>query len=201
MIKAIPTELKNNAEFCLWKYEQRNGVTTKVPYQVNGRKARSNDIGCFADYETVCTVAEKYDGIGMGVFNGFSAIDIDHCVTDGSISNFAMDVIGFMLSYTEFSPSGTGIRIIFKVDDVPFDKSKYYINNRNIGMEVYIAGATNKFVTVTGRQVFDYEICVCNDEIAQVLEKYMLRHNAKSNTHNAYRSVLSDEEVLEKALN
>ncbi|MBQ3431965.1 MAG: nucleoside triphosphatase [Clostridia bacterium] len=201
MIKAIPAELKNNAAFCLWKYEQRNGVTTKVPYQVNGHKARSNDIGCFADYETVCAVADQYDGIGMGIFNGFSAIDIDHCVTDGRISDFAMDVISIMQSYTEFSPSGTGIRIIFKVDDVPFDKSKYYINNRNIGMEVYIAEATNKFVTITGRRVFDYEIRVCNDEIAQVLEKYMLRRKSEISIDSSCRSVLSDEEVLEKALN
>ena len=44
----IPQELKSNASFCLWKYEKRNGRSTKVPYNPrNGQPAKSNGLGIF----------------------------------------------------------------------------------------------------------------------------------------------------------
>lgn len=52
--------------------------------------------------------------------------------------------------YIEKSPSGKGIRIIFLVDDFSYDKSKYYFNNQKLGLEEYVAGSTNKYVTITG---------------------------------------------------
>ena len=33
----IPQELKNNASFCVWRYEKRNGNRTKVPYNPKTR--------------------------------------------------------------------------------------------------------------------------------------------------------------------
>lgn len=40
----IPTELKQNASFCLWKKEKRGGRVTKVPYNPsNGTMAKTKD--------------------------------------------------------------------------------------------------------------------------------------------------------------
>ena len=41
MYEKLPEQLKKDGRFCLWKYEERNGRMTKVPYQTNGRKASS----------------------------------------------------------------------------------------------------------------------------------------------------------------
>ena len=38
MYEKLPEELKKDGWFCLWKYEERNGRITKVPYQINGKK-------------------------------------------------------------------------------------------------------------------------------------------------------------------
>ena len=38
MYEKLPEQLKKDGRFCLWKYEERNGRMTKVPYQTNGRK-------------------------------------------------------------------------------------------------------------------------------------------------------------------
>ena len=43
MYEKLPEQLKKDGRFCLWKYEERNGRMTKVPYQTNGRKASSAD--------------------------------------------------------------------------------------------------------------------------------------------------------------
>lgn len=47
MYEKLPEQLKKDGRFCLWKYEERNGRMTKVPYQTNGRKASS--ACCFAN--------------------------------------------------------------------------------------------------------------------------------------------------------
>ena len=39
MYEKLPQELKTRGAFCLWKYEERDGRRTKVPYQVNGLRA------------------------------------------------------------------------------------------------------------------------------------------------------------------
>lgn len=47
MYEKLPEQLKKDGRFCLWKYEERNGRMTKVPYQTNGRKASSADKNTF----------------------------------------------------------------------------------------------------------------------------------------------------------
>ena len=55
-----------------------------------------------------------YDGIGFEFHNnGIVGIDIDHAIdpATGEVSALAREIIGKMNSYTEFSPSGTGVHI------------------------------------------------------------------------------------------
>lgn len=94
-----------------------------------------------------------WDGIGYRVSEGIGAIDIDHCIReDGSLNDVAASVMSFFPdAYFERSPSGTGLRGFFRLSpDFAYDKTVYYINNRKHGLEVYLPGATNRFVTVTG---------------------------------------------------
>ena len=79
---ALPDSLAKEGLFCCWRYEERNGRRTKVPYQPDtGQGAKSNDPRSFVSYETAMQ-ASGYDGIGIGIFNGICAIDLDGCVTD-----------------------------------------------------------------------------------------------------------------------
>ena len=58
----------------------------------------------------------------------FAAIDIDHCVENGILSPLASDIVTHSKSYTEYSPSGKGVRIILTVPDgFKYDKARYYI--------------------------------------------------------------------------
>ena len=152
----IPTELKQNASFCLWKKEKRGGRVTKVPYNPNnGTMAKTNDASTFSDFATAMKAYAMggWDGIGYRVSEGIGAIDIDHCIReDGTLNDVAASILGFFPnSYFERSPSGTGLRGFFKLSpDFAYDKTVYYINNRKHGLEVYLPGTTNRFVTVTG---------------------------------------------------
>lgn len=204
MYEKIPQEIKDHAFCCLWKRENdrdRPGQVKKMPYRIDGRYANPADKNSFASFGQVCRLAAQYDGIGMGIFDGFCAIDIDHCVEDGVISSLASDIIAIMDSYSEFSPSGTGIRIIFKADPIDYGKSRYYINNRSLGLEVYVSGHTSRFVTLTGNAFQDRGVHERTEALMAVLEKYMAKPVKLQDTkRDVPGSFLSDESVIAKAM-
>ena len=196
-LKDLPQELKFNALWCCWKLTS-NG---KVPFNVlTGQGAKSNDPSTFVSYPILLQHIHKYlkvddngkqlGGVGLGIFRGYSAVDIDHCVDeDGNISDMARDIIDFCQSYTEYSPSKTGIRIIFKTQ-TRIDKSQYYINNHNNGLEIYISDNTNKFVSITGNKISGDTI---NEiDIQPLLNKYM-----KKGSFNIEKALAKDNKLKE----
>lgn len=179
----LPAELRESGLFCCWRYETRPGTDkpTKVPYNPRtGGGAQSTNPGTFAPLSVALDAVERggYDGIGVGIFGNLGAIDIDHCLDDaGRPSELARDIAGTIHGYTERSPSGKGLRILFTVPaGFQYDKARYYINNQKQGLEVYIAGATQKYVTVTGDAINPgYPLEERGEQLAAVLEKYMVR--------------------------
>lgn len=202
MYEHIPQKLKDEALFCVWKRVISKNKVQKKPFQTNGIGASHSNPKHFTDFKTACDVsANGYDGIGIGVFKGISAVDIDSCVVDGVLTPKAQKVVDMMDSYSEISPSGTGIRIVFTAADFQFDKSRYYIHNSKGKMEIYVYGATNKFLTITGNSINDKDIEERGHQLKEVLEEFMVRPATKKSANNilAPGSFLSDEEVIMKA--
>ena len=201
----IPQELKANASFCVWKLEKRQGKPTKVPYNPKtGALARTNEPDTFADFPTVMKAYAMggFDGIGYRVSEGIGAIDIDHCIReDGSLNDVAASILGiFSDAYFERSPSGSGLRGFFRLSpDFIYDKTVYYINNRKHGLEVYLPGTTNRFVTVTG-DVYRNGRVVRNDEALQeTLDTFMKRKSPTNNATIEPCSYLTDDQVIDHA--
>ncbi len=202
----IPQELKNNASFCVWKLEKRQGKPTKIPYDPRtGRLAKTNDASTFADFGTAMKTYAMggWDGIGYRVSEGIGAIDIDHCIReDGSLNDVAASILSFFPdTYFERSPSGSGLRGFFRLSpDFAYDKTVYYINNRKHGLEVYLPGTTNRFVTVTG-DVYRTGSVTRNDEALQSALDTFMRRKTKSGTgfKGTPVSYFTDEQVIEHA--
>ena len=199
----LPAELRRNGSFCLWKRENQKGRLTKVPYKTNGYRARSTEKADFCNFDTAVKCAKNFDGIGLGIFDGFCAVDIDHCVKDGVLSDLANEIVNTIVSYTEYSPSGEGVRIIFKAQGVDYDKQRYYINNHKLGLEIYVSGCTNKYVTLTGNVIKNLPINDCSTELSLVLDYYMKKGEDKKPESKIQDTTtyLSDDEVITKALN
>jgi putative DNA primase/helicase len=117
---AIPEEVKASRSWTMWKRETRDDQPAKVPYQPNGKKAKSNDPSTWYSFSTVFTAFQDlggFDGIcwmmptspGDLVF-----IDVDHCIIDGTIEPWALEVVERFNSYTEVSQSGNGLHILIK---------------------------------------------------------------------------------------
>jgi len=186
-IDYIPSWLKQYGAFCLWRYEDKDGRKTKIPYNPHSpqSRARVNDRATFSDLQTALTASNCFDGLGVGVFDAVCGIDIDHCITpDGQLSPIAADIIETVDSYTEISPSGSGIRILCLASCLYFDTGKYYVKQSDvkingqstgIGLEIYVAGQTKRFLTVTGNTIRCMDMIDRSDSVLKVIEKYMLR--------------------------
>jgi putative DNA primase/helicase len=113
---AIPSELRELNQWVLWRYEERDGKPTKVPYQPASpnRKASTTDPSTWGTFEDA--IAAEAEGVGF-VFtpdDPFAGVDLDDCVTDGVIHPDALALVRQLDSYTELNPSGTGLHVILR---------------------------------------------------------------------------------------
>lgn len=120
----IPPEMTALNNWVVWKKEKReHGQVAKVSYIPNSdRHARSNNPQTWTDFKTALesykSNSDKYAGIGFNLSNSpYVVIDIDHCINDdGIVNEWAEKIINDLNSYTEISPSGTGIHIFLRDD-------------------------------------------------------------------------------------
>lgn len=146
----MPAELCEGDQFVLWRSEVRDGRPTKIPYQINGRRASSTDPATWAPLEAVVRAfagSTQYSGFGR-VFSPddpFCGIDIDHVIDQrtGEMQAKPLSIIETLSSYTEYSPSGTGVHTYVRAT-LP-EGSRHKAG----GIECYDSG---RYFTVTGRQ-------------------------------------------------
>lgn len=142
----IPEELKARPQWVVWKLETRDGKPTKVPYASGtGRRASVTDLMTWSAFEVTLKTYEfgKYDGIGF-VFcsaDPYVGVDLDGCVDPetGEIALWASQIIEGLDSYTELSPSGTGVHIV--------SRGKIPGSGRRGSVEMY---SQDRFFTMTG---------------------------------------------------
>ena len=146
----IPDELRGIPRWVIWKTEERDGKTTKVLYRPHApdKRGSSTDPGTWSDYEKAEAAATLPGVAGIGFcFNGdgLIGVDFDHVRNPetGLIDGDAWQEIRALGSYTEVSPSGTGVHVLCR-GKIPGDK------HRTGPREMYESG---RYFTVTGKHV------------------------------------------------
>ena len=153
--RSFPDELKSLPRFVCYRLEpdaKKPERFKKIPYDpLTGRRAKANDSSTWGTFDQALAAAEKrnYDGVGFqfGDDGPYVGIDIDHCVVDGKLSDFAASVVARLDSYTELSPSGTGVHIFVKAKLPPK-------GNRVTGENAIEMYGNGRFFTITGRALF-----------------------------------------------
>jgi len=194
----IPDELKKLPQWVLWKLEE-NGTNkpTKIPYQINGKKASSTNPLHWSSFEKVVYEHLQNESYGIGfVFtkdDNLCGIDFDNSLDDnGNIDPTITDKINDFNSYTEISQSGKGFHIICKGE----------INgNRNrIGkIEIYDC---NRYFALTGNVFGEYRaVKHCQETIDKFYNELFKVNKDNGNTLKTNfdsKEKLSDEEILNK---
>ena len=165
----IPAALKELHRWVVWRWEGRGTQRTKVPYQSRRLdvRAKTNDPGTWSSFEDAWTPFSKRecDGVGFILGDGWVGVDLDHCrdPQTGDISAFARGIIDDVQSYTEVSPSGSGVKIFLRA-------SESLKGKKRSDLEIYTGG---RYFAVTGERLTDSPVTVENRqaELASIIRR------------------------------
>jgi hypothetical protein len=147
-------------QWVIWRREFRDKKPTKPPrqakrpeYYASTNKPRTWST---ADEAVAAAKAEQLRGPWGGI--GFVltdtdviGFDLDKCVSDdGTIASWAMELVRRCNSYTEISPSGTGVHIV-GLSESKRNSSALSPAGEHGRIEVY--RNTRRFLTITGREI------------------------------------------------
>jgi len=220
----LPKELKELERLPQWvafelrPKQDRPGEFSKIPINPKtGRGAMANNPATWGTFEEAKTYAERNGlfeigengkqrgGVGFEFANGYAGIDLDHVILpDGTLKPFAREIVGIMNSYTEYSPSGTGLHILFTVDNTQAQWREFLGGKlgAKVGDIEFYTGA--HYFTVTGKPYGELKSLENRSEqVRAVYLKYLIKHEDKNADLSPQLSSndLSDNELLEKIFN
>lgn len=150
----IPNDLKLLNQFVGY-------IANKVPIDLKtGNPASSVDPSTWCNFNFALANYEKRKcmGIGFVLRPPLIGVDLDDVVVDGKINEFGNKVIETLNSYTEYSPSGTGVHIICK-GILPRSVKRPEI-------EIYNTG---RYFTLTGNVIAQHPIRLLTNELQELL--------------------------------
>ena len=157
--------LLERPQWCVWKWTQRSdGSWQKPPFMAiqPDRHVSTSDPSTWSNYETALATVQagRADGISyvLTANDPFGAIDLDHCrdLETHSIDIWAQLFLQRAItSYSEVTPSGTGVRIWGLADGEPLHRKftvkagpREFEPDKLICAELF--RRTNKALTITG---------------------------------------------------
>jgi primase-polymerase (primpol)-like protein len=195
----VPPELLDYKQWVLWRRAEVNGRVTKIPISPwSGKGAACDKPQTWSSYRHVLYALRRYRGDGIGfVFTGedpFCGIDLDGCrAVNGLIVPEALELIEQLRSYTELSPSGTGVHILIQ--------AKLPAKGRRSGkIEIY---DSRRYFTVTGRHISGTPFAIERRQETLTRLHAELFPSAGSEGKAALTTPvkISDEELIERAKN
>ena len=152
----IPDELKAIAAWVDWQWRKENRQDGKEvwkkppchPVTNNPRYKRPEGQSTFDRAYDRWRIDDEIDGVGVVLTEtGLVGIDIDDCITERrQIDPRALELIDTINSYSEASPSFTGLHILLAGE---FDGPDCFIDYKGLKVEIY----RKRYLAVTGRRV------------------------------------------------
>ncbi|WP_123539397.1 phage NrS-1 polymerase family protein [Halosimplex salinum] len=142
--------MTDREQWVCWRIQERSGKETKVPINPHtGSFGSATNPDSWASFETAREYATDGAAEGLGfVFtedDPLVGVDLDTCRVPetGTLTDEAADIVERLASYTEVSPSGTGVHVL-ALGGLPGDR------NRRDWVEMYDDA---RFFTVTGEHL------------------------------------------------
>jgi putative DNA primase/helicase len=112
-------EMRIRPQWVCWRYEWDGSRWRKPPFHpLTGQKTDTTRPGQWATYKEAARAYLNggYDGIGYVFFpgEGYTRLDFDHCrdPLTGNIDRWVLEILAFLNTYAEVSPSGDGLHVI-----------------------------------------------------------------------------------------
>ena len=129
--------------------------------------------GCY-QHAVECVERGLAQGIGYEFDgNGIYGVDLDHVIDGSVLKPEAHEIVGKLVSYTEVSPSGTGLHIFVLAPGAEIKRHR----KKDYFLEIYGEG---RYFTVTGNLYGDINtVSTRKAELQAVHDKYLLHEPAQ----------------------
>lgn len=215
MYKKIPDEIRSLHQWVGFSAALgKNGRTTKKPVDPQTLYgASSTNPATWGSFDQALSVVGRQCRVGQdsGTVNGigfvfappYCGIDIDHCIDKGTgeVNPQALEIVRAMDSYTEISPSGTGLHIIYKGQvHSDWKRKKADALGDGIDLEMYQHG---RYFTVTGNAFGDAKTVEYRDDEAEAIHNRFMQRTVSNTQRTARKPALSisDDDILDLARN
>jgi hypothetical protein len=201
----VPLELRELNQWIVWKYVGDD--RRKVPFNATtGKAAKSNDV---ATWTTFGRAAAKCNGTFQPGFmfaadDPFTGIDLDGCRNPetGEILDWGRRILDRLNSYSEISPSGTGVKVWVrgslrgrtgKKRELP-DMPRLTGGDKMPAVEMYDRG---RYFAVTGQRLAEYPETI--QERQDVVDELLARFWPEPHSQRQPERVSRQSDVLERA--
>jgi putative DNA primase/helicase len=178
---AIPERLRTLDQWVVWNYALVDGDIKKPPFSpITGTLASVRNPATWGNFAQAHTAYETGEFAGVGIVvtadMGIVGVDIDHCIVNGQVGEEAQRIITALDSYTEVSPSGSGIRMLLE-GKLPG------VMRRRGNIELY---EDLRYFTITGQTLPDtpQEIKPRHQELYRVYQRLFTRDRPPPHKEN-----------------
>ena len=176
-------EIKQYPNWVNWDPGAKDPKCPMIPLE--NRAAKSNDPSTWRSYEMATHFNEPHIGFMFGN-SPVVGIDLDHCIDNGIIADWAVEIIDTVNSYTEFSPSGHGIHILAFCADKSFIK-----HNKKGDFEIY---GEKRYFRLSQNVLKDHShICERQKELEKVYNSFFPQSDSARKKEHA-----SDDEIIRR---
>ena len=192
----IPLELKQFDKWVCWMPSVKtNGRVDKLPLDRYDFNRKVNSLTNCESWDQISRKTSANTSLGIGFYpdsvnTGLVGIDLDHVFTDqGQIRAESLEIVRMLDSYTELSPSRSGLHIWIQSQFSPD-------NRKSKALEIKSKG--NCYLTVTGycfgsvKPVFDR-----TKVFREILDKYFYRETPEERTDRLFLRI-DDSDTLRK---
>jgi putative DNA primase/helicase len=205
----VPSELRDANAWLGFKYETRSGSKRrkKIPIDPEtGERADVRDGASWATFGQALVACERrrLDGIGYALMSAdnFVGFDLDDCREPhtGKIDEWAQGIISELDSYTEVTPSGTGLRVFVR-GKWPYNAHR--VGELGIGGEGHLEIYSQWFFAITGEHLegTPRKIERRADVIARLHSRFFSppKSSGSSTIHSARCVIADDDALIQKA--
>jgi hypothetical protein len=172
----IPEELQQLRQWHVWRQTEE----TKIPLQINGSAAKSNDPNTWTDFATAAEASQFFSGLAFEISEPYCGIDLDNCFDEnGKLRSWAWPILSRFdgCGYAEISPSGRGIKILTRARKPAIAKCVHKFGDEKQQIECY---DKTRFWAITGDvysgndQIQDGQTAVdwlCNQYLSGAVEE------------------------------
>lgn len=202
IFERVPNYLKERPQWVLWREEKtKKGKLTKVPYQVNGNRARTDNSDTWTDFDSCVNTFNTggFSGIGYNHSDddGIVSVDLDHCFRSGKqLEGWAEQLLHSCKTYAEYSPND-GVHIVGFANKFFKDTASKWKDDNGKEQGLEVRSGRGRYLTFTGNALNDYELSDCSELLDQIYQSHFAKPEKPAKEAKQFKK---DEESVREAL-